>query len=278
MFDRQDVARIIRRTALWLSVAVMTGEVPASEARPRGPESASPAVSEGLPAGSTRQNAAAPDQAPAGASSVQEAERVVQRRAKAGPGDRERVSRRPEGAAPTYANGLIAMAIVLGMIAAGAVAFKRWGGRFRAAVGAGGRNMEVVSRLALSPRQSVCLIRLGRQLVLVGVAPDQVSNLLVIDDPEAVAELMASLSGPGGKASGSTFGRLFSREATKFDDLGEEVGPPAEVPLGSDGRHYRRVRSELAGLLDRLRSRQTGGEERAEESSRVVGRGPIAIA
>jgi flagellar biosynthetic protein FliO len=170
------------------------------------------------------------------------------------------------------------MAIVLGMIAAGALAFKRWGGRFRAAVGAGGRNMEVVSRLALSPKQSVCLIRVGKQLVLVGATPDQISSLLVIDDPEAVTELMASSSGPGGKGSGSAFGRLFSRETTNFDDSGEEVGPPAETPLGSDGRHYRRVRSELAGLLERLRSRQARSEERPEETSRTVGRGPIAIA
>jgi flagellar biogenesis protein FliO len=205
-------------------------------------------------------------------------DRVVPRRTATLATDREGVSRRLDLPSRTYTGGLAAMGVVLAMIVAGALAFKRYGARFRAAVGAGGRTMEIVSRLALSPKQSLCLIRLGRQLVLVGVTPEQIGRLLVIDDSETVAELIASSSGQSGKGPGSAFGRLFSRESATFDDLVEAADVPAETPLGSDDRRFRQARLELSGLLDKLRSRQSPEGRASEETHGSRGRDPIAVA
>ncbi|MBN1345955.1 MAG: flagellar biosynthetic protein FliO [Phycisphaerae bacterium] len=171
----------------------------------------------------------------------------------------------------SYGQGIAALAVVLAMIAAATLAAKKWGGRFRTAVGGGDRNLEIVSRLALSPKQSVCLVRLGPQLVLLGVTPEQIEALTVIDDPDTVSELLAASAASARQGPG--FSRLFSREASDYDLMSDEE-EPAEIPLATDKRDVRRARQELSGLLDRLRSRSQsdspsdGGTDRQDGRDR----------
>jgi flagellar biogenesis protein FliO len=164
------------------------------------------------------------------------------------------------------------------MIAAAAVAVKKWGRKVRIAVGGGSETLQLLSRLAISPKQSVCLIRVGRQVVLVGVTPEQISPLTVIDDPEAIGELMTS-SDESRELTGG-FARLFSRATSSYeyeDDLTEDESA-AELPMGTGDDHYRQARMELTGLLDKIRSRgrsaQTGPQRHGDERRRE----PIAIA
>jgi flagellar biosynthetic protein FliO len=165
---------------------------------------------------------------------------------------------------------LAALAVVLGMIAVAALAAKKWGGKFRSAVGGGDRNLEVVSRLALSPKQNVCLVRLGRQLVLLGVTPERVEALTVIDDAETVAELLAASAPPVRQGSG--FSRLFSREASDYGLMSDDE-EPAEIPMATDGRELRQARLEITGLLDRLRNRGSQGAAAAEGETDEASRG-----
>ncbi len=153
-----------------------------------------------------------------------------------------------------YGDGLIPLAVVLGLIALATMALKRWGGKFRAAVGGGHKNLEIVSRLALSPKQSVCVIRLARQLLVVGVTPDRISSLTVIEDPETVCRLLGG-SATSGSAS-MDFSGLFSRESADYDAPDRDDEDEAELPLPADDRPLRRARTEVAGLLERLQRRE----------------------
>jgi len=269
---------VVSRVLLVLSISGFPVAVMASEDSPNGRATGSGsadaggAVSTPAPPDDARERSAS-DQ-----SSGQEDSRTVHRRDKAGPADRERVARRSAGGSTSYVNGLVALGIVLGMIAAGALAFKRWGSHLRSAVGSGGRHLEIVSRLALSPRQSICLIRIGRQLVLVGVTSDRITRLLVIDDPRTVGELMDSARGASGTGLGSTFGRLFSSQASSFQDDAEQDEPAAELPFTPDGRHYLQTRLELSGLMEKIRSRRVSTEENATSGRDEAVREPIAIA
>ncbi len=255
MSNRRAKTRILCGMIVGLSVA-MTGSV--AWASP----STSPEGKDGA------LNAAGSDDASGG----------VVRRPDTAPDRSSRVSRRSASERAWATDGIVALAIVLGMIVAAALAVKKWGGKFRLAVGSGGENLQVVSRLALSPKQNVCLIRLGEQMVLVGVTPENISMLAVVDDPETVARLMASGDRASGQGTGSGFGRLFAREASSYADVLDSDDSPAEMPMARDRGHYHQARVELSGLLDKIRSRGDSTDEPDTGSAGRGGRGPIAVA
>lgn len=202
----------------------------------------------------------------------------VTRRTTANPVRPNVVSRRSNDGKAWYADGLIALFAVLAMIAAVSMAVKKWGGKFRMAVGGGSEGLELVSRLALSPKQSVCLIRLGRQLVLTGVTADQISSLAVVDDPEMVAELLASADANRQRKTGGGFGSLFTGFSSGYRAAFNEPERPAEVPMMADDGQYRRARMELSGLLDRFRSRGYPVEPETDGTDTASERGTIAVA
>ncbi len=204
--------------------------------------------------------------------------RLVRRPSGVAATHRPQVGPRSEGGRAWYADGLIALAIVLGMIAASALAVRKWFGKFRTAVGGGDENLQVVSRLALSPKQSVCLIRLSRQVVLLGVTPDQISLLTVVEDPEAVSELLASADRSPGPGLGDRFARFFSSASSSYDASLDETEPDAEMPMATGDRHYRRARTELSGLLDKVRSHGRPSREHATRRDDDTGLGTIAVA
>jgi flagellar biogenesis protein FliO len=151
-----------------------------------------------------------------------------------------------------YPRVIAAMGIVIGLIF-----LLRWCGRFvfPAAVRRGSsRAIEVISRAALSPRQQVMLIRVGRRLIVVGDSGSQMNPLCEITDPDEMAALVGQLQGEKTVVSGSAFGSLFKRSRGRFDvaDEPEIASPPPledpedEVPVAS-------AREELNGLRDRVR-------------------------
>ena len=75
------------------------------------------------------------------------------------------------------------------MIGAADYAARRWMPRIGPRVG--GSSIKVLARHHLSSKQSLCLVRLGRGLVLLGVTPNHIQNVAQIQDPEEVAERTA---------------------------------------------------------------------------------------
>jgi len=88
-----------------------------------------------------------------------------------------------------------ALALVIGLIFLARFALRR----FAPGVGksAAGDRIEVVARTNLSARQQLCLVRLGRRLLLIGSGPEGMRTLAEITDPAEVADLL----GDGPKAA-----------------------------------------------------------------------------
>ncbi len=140
----------------------------------------------------------------------------------------------------------------------GLILLLAWG--YRAVANGGGRwpralrgrhpaLIEVVSRTTLSPRQSLCLVRIGPRLVLLGVTPDAVRTLDVIQDADLVAQLLGQAAERRPDSHSAEFARCLEREATANETAGDglnEMAPP-------DDRRLAELRQRLTGTVARLR-------------------------
>lgn len=149
---------------------------------------------------------------------------------------------------PWYRSGLVALMIVLGIVWLAYWAVRRWMPTAR--VGES-QVLRIVARTTLAPKQHLALIRVGRQFVLIGVSPDRVDRLCVIDDAAEVSELVLRTEGDS------------AVKASKFDEeLVREVGEYGHGAVSeSIESHPRRAtvsprRPSLTALLDRLRTLQ----------------------
>ena len=131
-----------------------------------------------------------------------------------------------------------------------------WG--YRVTAGLGGRFslariqnrglLQVVSRLAISPRQSVCLLRVGERAVLVGVSPDGIRTLDVVSDPDAAARLLGLAARQRSGSSTAEFEEVLKSETVAFD------GAEDETPERADAARIVKIRDRLTGTLERLRA------------------------
>ena len=114
-------------------------------------------------------------------------------------GDVLNVERRTADGAREDASPLEAFARLLGTVLGigvlGFVAVWFWRrGILGRSMGHGVDGLQVVGRVSLSPRHSVCLLRVGTgRAVLVGMCGDQMSPLASIDEPAELAELLSSV-------------------------------------------------------------------------------------
>jgi flagellar biogenesis protein FliO len=110
--------------------------------------------------------------------------------------------------------------------------------------------VEVLARSALTPKQQVVLIRVGRRLIVVGDSGAQMNTLCEIADPDEVASLVGQLRNDK-IAAASAFSSLFGRFSRRFEVAEEPDVPPLrnveqDAPVES-------AQSELDGLRDRVR-------------------------
>lgn len=155
----------------------------------------------------------------------------------AGGGD-ERPLTRQEGAKGFWRVGdLLPLTIVLGLVAAAAWIVKRTMPARRLATGSG--VLEIVARMPLSSKQSLVLVKMGRQLVLVGVSPDRVNTLCLVDDPDQVAELIGRIASQSPHSATTGFGQSLHQQVEAFHEMDEEA-----VVHGPGG---------VRGLLEKVR-------------------------
>ncbi|MDX2199437.1 MAG: flagellar biosynthetic protein FliO [Phycisphaerae bacterium] len=116
--------------------------------------------------------------------------------------------------------------------------------------------IEVLSRAALSPRHSVCLLRIGDRAVLVGLSPQSVATLDVVSEPLAVARLAGqSLSESSNTAGDFTESLAVEKAAHAAIETvvsraqSSATGPQPESPQAID-----RIRERLSDTLARLRT------------------------
>lgn len=115
------------------------------------------------------------------------------------------------------------LAVVLGTIGVLAYGVRRW---MSGPKGLGGDGpIKVLARCFLSNRQSLCLVRVGRRIVLVGVTPERIAAVSEITDPEEVAHFVAA-AGRGGTGSFTAAMAGFTKRSVdprELEDVEEEI-------------------------------------------------------
>jgi len=117
--------------------------------------------------------------------------------------------------------------------------------------------VEILSRSVINPRQSLCLVRLGNKLLLVGLSPNHMSPLASINDPEEIAQISGLLEKDSVNSISNTFGRLFHKESQGYDmDIEEKIAQPDRSGPEADANeqsNWREARGELSELLSKVK-------------------------
>jgi flagellar biogenesis protein FliO len=145
----------------------------------------------------------------------------------------------------------IALGLVLGAIYVSNRVWRRLGmpGSGNKASG----SLQVMSRLAISPKQQILLIRVGRRLVLVGNSGGQMSSLTEIVDPEETAGLIGQAAIERQESSTATFNEVLGGEEKQFDPAVHVDVAPGEPAVAEDDASLLTTREELHGLMEKVR-------------------------
>ena len=139
----------------------------------------------------------------------------------------------------------------------GLIVFLGWG--YRAMAGGNlmllGKNrrpnvIEVICKTTLSAKQSLCLVRVGPRMVLIGQSPDTLRTLDVISDPAVVATLAGDAARRASNSSDAEFQNCLETEARAYKH--EEDGEINET-FTPEGRRIEDVRQSLTDTIRRIR-------------------------
>lgn len=109
--------------------------------------------------------------------------------------------------------------------------------------------IELVSKTSLSARQSLCLVRVGPRLVLIGQSPERLRALDVIDDPDLASRLIGEAARDRAGSSQAEFHDCLEREAHDYD---HDASPLTETMSPSAPR-INDVRRGLTETIQRIR-------------------------
>ncbi len=183
-------------------------------------------------------------------------QRIIERCASSGEKKSTATSPKARPASPSGGRTILALIAVLGLVGLAALAARRFLLRSRKTGNV--KLVDIIARTSIGSRQSLCLVRLADRLLLVGLSPNHMAALDVIDDPEAVARLMGEVARQSSNSISNGFSNLFQREARQFDLAEEETlsedtfGEEANSSLSADSG-WRRARGELTGLLNKVK-------------------------
>lgn len=161
----------------------------------------------------------------------------------------------PEGPKPGAGAWLRTTAALAGVV--GLIVLLGWG--YRRVMASGGLGfvnrgrpaiaIDVVGRATLSPRQTVCLVRIGPRLVLVGCTPTALQSLDVITDAELTARLLGEAAQRQPDSHSAEFTRCLQQEAQPYEPAAAGL---REGDLPDDSR-LRAIRERLHATIQRLR-------------------------
>lgn len=154
-------------------------------------------------------------------------------------GEQRRLVRGEEGVGRWPFLDALPLLAVLAMIGAIALVVKRCMPARRLLTGAG--VLDIIARVPLSGKQSLVLVKMGRRLILLGVTPDRVSSLDVVDDPDEAASLIGEVASQKSDSMTSAFADAFRREAHAY----------VEEPIGQNAASS--ARGHVQGLLEKVR-------------------------
>jgi len=111
---------------------------------------------------------------------------------------------------------IIPLLAVLSLILAVAWAVKRFMPNRRLLTGS--KVLEVVARTPLNSKQALVLVKMGGQLLLLGVSADRMVTLSAVDDPDRVATLMGQIAGDRSGSMARAFADSLAREENAYQD------------------------------------------------------------
>ncbi|MDB5333764.1 MAG: hypothetical protein JWP03_4915 [Phycisphaerales bacterium] len=160
-----------------------------------------------------------------------------------------------------------ALAAVIGLILA-----LKWGGKkLLRTPGAGrtSRAVQVLARSAVSPRQQILLLRVGRRVIVVGDSGSQMNALSEITDADEVAALVGQIQDDKPDLAARAFGAMFrrARSGMESNDEAEAEHPqdgtgasvseaPSAEPADAEEAEAAAIsdtREELNGLMKKVR-------------------------
>ncbi|MGQ9649211.1 MAG: flagellar biosynthetic protein FliO [Phycisphaerae bacterium] len=107
--------------------------------------------------------------------------------------------------------------------------------------------VEVLSRTALSSKQSLVLVRMGRRLLLLGVTNEDINALCVVEDPDQVAMLVGEVASGRPGSITSQFAREFAEESLAYD---KQMAEQEEESIDTGGQ-VRNLLNKVRGLTFR---------------------------
>ncbi len=107
--------------------------------------------------------------------------------------------------------------------------------------------IEIISRTSISPRHSLCLVRVGPRMILLGCTQDAVRPLDVIQDADLVARLAGEAVRQRPDSHTAAFSQVLETEARSYhDEDDDEAVTPDDARLGD-------VRDKVSQTIQRLR-------------------------
>ena len=161
------------------------------------------------------------------------------------------------------------LAGVLGLIVLLAWGYRRVAGAGRLTLGGRARRpglIEVISRTSLSARQSLCLVRVGPRMVLIGVSGDRLSALDVIDDADLTARLAGEQRSQDQAGSGAAFEQLLHVESQGYEP------EPALAEAAPEAARLSDVRDQLSKTIQRIKRASSTANRVLAESSQAKAR------
>ncbi len=149
---------------------------------------------------------------------------------------------------PSVWQVILALSVVLVLIVAVSYIFRRYLVGMRQ--GSGGGVIEILAHSALTPKQSLSLVKLGDRILLLGISPGHIARLDVIDNPDEVAIILGRIEENSAQSISGTFKKLFHRESLNYeldddalfdtldanDDVYSDVDDDITGGLGRDDR------------------------------------------
>jgi flagellar protein FliO/FliZ len=114
------------------------------------------------------------------------------------------------------------------------------------------RAVQVLGRSMISPKQQVLLLQVGKRVIVVGDSGGQMNPLAQITDPDEIAELAGKVQEDKAISSSKSFGSLFGKAQTKFDEPEANEKPAAGTPDDLDPA-LANTQAELSGLMEKVR-------------------------
>jgi flagellar biogenesis protein FliO len=150
----------------------------------------------------------------------------------------------------------LSLAIVISLIAALYWIYRKFFGATTAQRHSGA--MSVLTRLAVTPKQHLVLLQVGRRIVLVSDNGQQMSALSEITDPDEVASLVGQLASEktvSAVKAMNSFGNVFGRARNDFDEpeAGDQRDVPDEEESTAQDPSIAEARGEITGLMDKIR-------------------------